>query len=94
MAHKTQFQEKWLKHVDCNGDNVPEWAEQDLTDPYRTYCRICDSSFLIEDGFEKINQHASTIEHRSNQLRLAENARKSASELSSKSSSKSHNNFK
>ena len=67
---KTKFQDSWLEKNDCNEFKVSEWASKVDTDVYKAYCRICNITFSIEKGFDKIDQHAKTQKHKNNLCKI------------------------
>ena len=73
MPNQTKFQSKWLEKVDCNNNIVSEWTVKIEKDLYSCICNICNATFSIDKGFEKINQHAKTVKHKSNLFKLKKN---------------------
>lgn len=59
----TKFKEKWLNQLDINGMKVALWCEKSKHDEESTLCRICNSTFKIDRGFDKVNQHAKGKTH-------------------------------
>lgn len=53
-----KFQEKWLGRTDVNEDKVGEWGAKSSKGPSHMLCITCNSHFVIDKGFEKVNQHA------------------------------------
>lgn len=80
MAHKYEFQSRWLNEEYCLGFKISTWCMKD--DNYKVKCLICDNKSFSHSakGLRDLKQHYESTIHRKNaEIKLDKNQLKFSS---------------